>query len=173
MWKWKGGRTRQKPAPWGELIGGPLAGPSRPEEPNGPTLEGVAAGGSKQENCSTERTDCQGGLWGGVRGGQRQGRGLCMDSCLGISAVAVYAAQLQRRAFHGLTPTAKCWRRFAALLEPRADARGMIQLISLPLRRALFLGKPLLRGMAPGATCCRRLRGSSLTPSFPWAYAHG
>ena len=21
--------------------------------------------------------------------------------------------------------------------------------------------------------CCRRLRGSTLTPSFPWAYAHG
>ena len=30
-----------------------------------------------------------------------------------------------------------------------------------------------LRKRAPWAPCCRRLRGSTLTPSFPWAYAHG
>ena len=60
-----------------------------------------------------------------------------MGSCLGISAGAAYAAQLYRRAFHGLTPTAKCWRRFAAywnpglaplrgLLEPRAGAASRL-----------------------------------------------
>ena len=46
-------------------------------------------------------------------------------------AVAAFAAQLKRSAFHGLTPTAKCCRGFAALLEFRL-ARPHSQEVFIP-----------------------------------------
>ena len=175
MWKWKGGRTRQKPAPWGELIGGPIAGPSRPEEPNGPTPEGVATGGSKQENCSTERTDCQGGLWGGGVRGATSGTG----ALRGLMPGATCCRRLRGSTLTPSFPWA-CAPRLSAGAASRLDwkpwagARGIDPIdIVAPNDVPYFLGKPLLRGMAPGARCCRRLRGSTLTPRFPWAYAHG
>ncbi len=36
-----------------------------------------------------------------------------------------------------------------------------------------FLGRTGLRGLALSALCCRRLRGSTWSYRFPWAYAHG
>ena len=41
-------------------------------------------------------------------------------------AVAAYAARGWGSIFHGLTPTAKCCRRFAAPLEPRTRARHVL-----------------------------------------------
>ena len=45
--------------------------------------------------------------------------------------------------FHGLTPTAKCCRRFAALLEPPGWRPGMIPSIVLPLRSYAVLGRSI------------------------------
>ena len=39
---------------------------------------------------------------------------------------------LREHVVHGLTPTAKCYRRLGGCLEPRADAREMIIEISIP-----------------------------------------
>ena len=43
------------------------------------------------------------------------------------------------------------------------------------LARMLSLadGNAAVSGLAFEGTCCRRLRGSTLLPTYPWAYAHG
>ena len=80
--------------------------------------------------------------------------------------------------FHGLTPTAKCCRGYAAPLEPRAGARGLsnlkilcppaaswlsghrLSLKSCPPSSVVVPGRAALPGLRPTVSCCRRLRGS-------------
>ena len=54
---------------------------------------------------------------------------------------------------------------------PRAGARGLFSPDSFRPRRTVASGR--FHRLTPSATCCRCLRGSTLTPSFPWADAHG
>ena len=88
-----------------------------------------------------------------------------------------------RRAFHGLTPTAKCWRRVRGSVGTPGLAPGGLSLfISSPIRRmaiweeglsvehravAAYAAQLLRRafhGLTPTAKCWRRIRGSSGTP---------
>ena len=54
---------------------------------------------------------------------------------------------------------------------PRDGARGLFSPDSFRPRRTVASGR--FHRLTPSATCCRCLRGSTLTPSFPWAHAHG